>query len=196
MKRFVDIKSRLANARESGYTLLEVVVAIPLATLIALVLIQTMFTQYTEVLAESARSNLRSEGQALLIDLQDELLFTIAYGESLDVDLIDPHQPSGGWAYNTTPQTLIINEIALDSVRRDSDRHIVRQMLNPCETSFITANPVAKNNIIYFVDNPPEADFGTLYKRTVTPSYALCSIDSATGDPCTCLLYTSDAADD
>ena len=179
----MKIFSKLNN--QQGFTLTELLIAIPLATLLTTVMIGTLFAQYTEVLAQSAKSNLRGQGQSLLINLQDELLFTIAYGEILDVGLVDPHQPSGGWSYNTSPQTLIINEIALDSTRRDSDRHIVRQQLNPCETSPITSNPVALNNVIYFIGDNPDSDFDTLYKRTITPGYALCGIDSVTGDPCT-----------
>ncbi len=170
---------------QKGFTLVELLIAIPLATLITTVMIGTLFSQYTEVLIGSAKSNLRAEGQSLLINLQDELLFTIAYGETLDVSLIDTYQPTGGWTYNSSPQTLIINEIALDSTRRDEDRNIVRQRLNPCETSPVTANPVALNNIIYFVDDNPGSNFGTLYKRTITPGYDLCGIDSTTDQPCT-----------
>ncbi len=91
------------------------------------------------------------EDQTLLINLQDELLFTIAYGEGLNTDLSDAYAPTGGWSYDTTPQTLVINEIALDSTRRDESRNIVRQRTNNCETSPVTANGVAINNVIYFV---------------------------------------------
>ncbi len=177
-------KLSLSTYNQKGFTLLELLIAIPLATIITTVMIGTLFSQYTEVLIGSAKSNLRAEGQSLLINLQDELLFTIAYGETLDVLLVDVHQPTGGWRYDTSPQTLIINEIALDSTRRDEDRNIVRQRLNPCETSAVTANPVSINNIIYFIGDIPDSNFGTLYKRTITPAYDLCGIDSTTDDPC------------
>lgn len=167
-----------------GFTITELLIAIPIASLILVVLFAELFNQYTVVLSEAARSNLRTSGQALLINLQDELLFTIAYGETKDVNLSDPYEPSGGWAYNSTPQTLIINEIALDSTRRDNDRHIVRRRFNPCATSSVTANPVAINNVIYFVKDVPGSNYDALYKRTLTPTYLLCGIDSGTGSPC------------
>ena len=170
---------------QKGISIIELLIVLPIATLIIVILMSALFTQYTQTLAESSRSNLRTAGQTLLINLQDELLFTIAYGEQLESRLSDPFEPTGGWSHNTTPETLIINEIALDSTRRDDDRHIVRERLNDCETSGITDNPVAINNVIYFVADNPDSDYDTLYKRTITPSYGLCSIDGTTDGPCT-----------
>ena len=173
-----------AKQTEKGFTTIELLISIPIASIVLVTLFAALFTQYTSVLAESARSNLRTSGQTLLINLQDELLFTIAYGEQMDVNLTDPYEPIGGWAHNSDPQTLIINEVALDSTRRDEDRHIVRREINDCATSSVTANPVAINNVIYFVQDNPDSDFDSLYKRTIVPTYNLCGIDQVSEDPC------------
>jgi len=149
---------------QKGYTIVELLIVIPIASILVLLLITALFTQYASTLAETARSRLRTDGQTLLINLQDELLFTIAYGEGLETRLTDPNEPAGGWDYNTTPQTLIINEIALDSDRRDDTRHIVRQRVNTCESSSITANPLAINNTMYFVEDNPSSDYSYLEK--------------------------------
>lgn len=169
---------------QSGYTIIELLIAIPLASIVLVIMLAALFTYYTSTLAEAARSNLRVSGQSLLINLQDELLFTIAYGEELENTLVDDYAPTGGWSYDTTPQTLIINEVALDSTRRDDDRNIVRRETNNCETSAISANSVAINNVIYFVQNVAGSDYDALYKRTITPTYNLCGIDSVNGNPC------------
>jgi prepilin-type N-terminal cleavage/methylation domain-containing protein len=170
---------------QQGFSMVELLIALPLISIIMVTLLGSLFTQYTEILGESARSDLRVTGQRLLINLQDELLFTIAYGDQLDTNIADTYAPSGGWTYNTSPATLIINEVALDSTRRDDDRHIVRRRLSPCESSAVTANPVALNNVIYFVNQAPDEAYGTLYRRTLTPTHGTCSIDSTTGNPCT-----------
>lgn len=183
MKIKLNRKYKVEN--EEGITLIELLITMPIATLIIVVLLSALFTQYTSVLAESARSNLRTNGQTLLINLQDELLFTIAYGEQLNADLVDAYQPSGGWKNDSNPQTLIINEVALDSTRRDDDRHIVRRKNNNCETSTVSSNSVAINNVIYFIQDVPNSEYDSLVKRTVTPTYNLCSIDQNTGKPCT-----------
>lgn len=171
--------------KQDGFTITETLVVIPIATILVVVLVSALFTQYTNALAESTRTSLRAAGQTILINLQDELLFTIAYGEQLEGRLSDPNEPSGGWSYDTTPQTLIINEIALDSTRRDDTRHVVRQRVSNCESSSVTSNPLAINNVVYFVDDIDGSDFDALYKRTITPSYNLCSIDTTTDEPCT-----------
>jgi type II secretory pathway pseudopilin PulG len=178
-RRFTDCK------KEHGFTMTELLVVIPLTSIILITLVGSLFIEYTNILAESARSDLRTTGQRLLINLQDELLFTIAYGEQADSTLSDPYAPSGGWTHSSDPQTLIINEVALDSTRRDEDRHIVRRALNNCETTPETGNPVAINNVIYFVQDEPGSNYDSLRKRTLTPTYGTCSIDIDSGDPCT-----------
>jgi type II secretory pathway pseudopilin PulG len=169
---------------QRGFTILELLIAMPIATIVVIILFGSLFTQYTAVLAASTKSNLRSSGQVLLINIQDELLFTIAYGAVLNPDLADSDAPSGGWRHDSNPETLIINEIALDSTRRDDDRNIVRRRLNPCISSSVSANPVAINNVIYFVKDNPNSNYDTLYKRTITPTYNYCGIDTVTGNPC------------
>ena len=170
--------------RQGGITIAELAVSLPVSTIIVVSLISILFSQYASVLAESTRSNLRSTGQALLTSLQDELLFTIEYGHTLHEDSTDDHEPSGGWDYDTDPQTLIIHEIALDASRADSNRNIIRERLNDCASSDITDNPVAINNIIYFTEAITGSSYRRLTKRTVVPTYNLCSIDRSTGEPC------------
>jgi type II secretory pathway pseudopilin PulG len=179
--KFLKIKKR---DNQEGITIIELLITMPIATMIIIVLFSVLFSQYTSILAESARSNLRANGQTILINLQDELLFTISYGEQLNSDLSDAYSPSGGWVHNSNPQTLIINEVALDSTRRDDDRNIVRERTNDCATSSISSNSVALNNIIYHVKDNPGQQYDQLVKRTVTPTYSLCSIDRNTGQPC------------
>ncbi len=169
---------------QSGYSLVEIMIALPLVSIVVIILVSALFTQYASTLAESARTTLRASGQTILINLQDELLFTIAYGESLEGRLSDPNAPSGGLTYNTDPQTLIINEISIDTARRDDSRNIIRQRVNNCSSSSITANPLAINNVFYFVRPNTANRYSTLYKRTIVPAYPLCSIDLTTGNPC------------
>lgn len=170
---------------QRGVSIVELLVTLPIAAIIVVYLIVILFNQYGSVLAESSKANLRSGGQALLTNLQDELLFTIEYGQNLDASLSDSYGPTGGWTYDTDPQTLIIYEVSLDSDRRDIERSIVRRDINPCETSPVTSNPVAVSNIIYFVEDTADSRYKRLVKRTITPEYDTCGLDDVTGDPCT-----------
>lgn len=179
------IKTDQKTNRQQGFSIVELLIVLPIVSMVVLVLVGALFSQYANSLSESLRTELRASGQTLLINLQDELLFTIAYGEQMEGRLDDPNEPVGGWTYDSDPQTLIINEIALDSTRRDDSRNIVRQRVNNCESSSITANPLAINNVIYFVQPSASSKYSKLFKRTITPSYNLCSIDTLSGDPCT-----------
>ena len=105
--------SKNNSQKEQGFSLVELMIALPIISIIVIVLLAALFNQYASTLAESARTSLRASGQTILINLQDELLFTIAYGEGLENRLTDPNEPSGGWSYDTDPQTLIINEIRI-----------------------------------------------------------------------------------
>lgn len=167
-----------------GFTIAEIAITLPIAALVVLSLMTLLFSQYSAVLAEVQRSNLRTSGQAFLNALQDELLFTIEYGHTIHEDLGDPHEPSGGWQYDTDPQTLIIHEVAIDAPRADINRNIVRKKITPCESSQVTANPIAINNIIYYLKDNPDNQYKSLYKRTIVPEYDLCGIDQSTGLPC------------
>ncbi len=177
--------SNKISKNQKGISIIELIVSISVASIIIVSLITILFSQYGSLMAESKRANLRTSGQALLTALQDELLFTIEYGQNLNPDLTDDFAPNDGWTYNTNPDTLIINEIALDAARADSNRSIIRQRLSSCETSQITDNPVAINNVIYFTEDNPGSLYKNLYKRTVTPTYNTCSVDRSTGNPCT-----------
>lgn len=174
-----DVKAEL----QKGFSLTELMVSMVLISIFSILMFSIFTDQFASGLIESSRVRLRAEGQYTLLNLQDELLFTIAYGEEIENRLTDSYAPVGGWQYNQDPAILVINEIAIDSTRRDDTRHIVRERVNNCETSSITSNPLAINNEIYFLDKNPDDAYYTLYRRTVTPDYDLCSIDSD-GDPC------------
>lgn len=143
-----------------------------------------LFSQYGSVLAESSRSNLRVSAQLILTRLQDELLFTMEFGHELNDDLSDSYAPLSGWDYDTTPATLIINEIAIDASRGDDSRNIIRRELSSCADSSTTSNPVAINNVIYFIEDIPGSDYDRLVKRVITPDYDICSVDLNSGEPC------------
>ncbi len=156
---------------ESGFTILEILIALPLASILSIVLASTMFNQYGELLQGAARSRLRMEGEILLLSLEDELLFSTDFANAKSSDLTDTYAPTGGWTSTTTPtDTLIVYETALTADRRDPDRDFVYKKASTCSSSY----NVAINNLMYFtVDNPAD-DYRTLYRRTLVPQYVTC----------------------
>lgn len=157
--------------RESGFTILEILIALPLASVLSIVLASTMFNQYGELLQGAARSRLRMEGEILLLSLEDELLFSTDFASAKSTDLSDAYAPSGGWTSNTTPtDTLIVYETALTADRRDANRDFVYKKASTCSSSY----NIAINNLMYFTADNPTDDYRTLYRRTLVPQYATC----------------------
>jgi Tfp pilus assembly protein PilV len=157
--------------RESGFTILEILIALPLASVLSIVLASTMFNQYGELLQGAARSRLRMEGEILLLSLEDELLFSTDFAQTKSTDLSDAYAPTGGWTSNTTPtDTLIVYETALTADRRDANREFVYKKASTCSSSY----NIAINNLMYFTTDNPADDYRTLYRRTLVPQYATC----------------------
>ncbi len=167
---------RLKNLlrREEGFTMLEVLIALPIATMLSLILATTMFDQYGQLLQGAARARLRMEGEILLLSLEDELLFSTDFANVESSDLTDGYEPVGGWTYNTTPNdTLIVYETALTADRRDPDREFVYKKSGACSSSY----NIAINNLIYFTQPISGSNYRKLLRRTLVPQYQTCGVN-------------------
>lgn len=162
-----------ANERmQKGFTIVELLVVLPIYVLVVMVMFSSLLSRYGELLNQAAAVNLRLEAETLLLTLEDELIFATDFGETKSSDLSDTYTPSGGWTYNTNPDTLIIYETAITADRRDPDREFVYKNIYGCSSSY---NPIAINNIIYFTKQNTNNSYKTLYKRTLVPSYNTCN---------------------
>jgi len=160
------------NGSQHGFTLIEMVIVLPIVSMIVILVFGYMFNSYGLMLQQNEEANLRLEGEVMLFDLEDELLFTTDYADTIKSDLSDPYAPSGGWTYNTNPDTLIIYETALTAPRRDPNRDFVYKNQYGCGSSF---NSLAINNLIYFTKQNTNNPYKTLYRRTVIPTYSVCN---------------------
>ena len=191
----IQLLNKKLKAREvlgqKGFTLLEILIALPIASMLSLIIAGTMFNQYGQLLQGSARARLRMEGEILLLSLEDELLFATDFATAKSSDLVDVNAPpTPGWTYNTTPtDTLLVYETALTADRRDPDRDFVYKKGSSCASSF----NIAINNLIYFTVDNPDDDYRSLYRRTLVPQYITCGVNfkkqtcpaSAVASPCT-----------
>ena len=166
-------RKRLTNDSQ-GFTMVELLIVLPIVSLIVIIVFNYMFVSYGKMLQENTEANLRLEGETMLLDLQDELLFTTDYGEVRSADLTDAYAPVGGWTYNTNPDTLIIYETSLTAPRRDPNREFVYKNVYGCSGANSAFNPIAINNLIYFTKQNTVNQYKTLYRRTLTPQYSLC----------------------
>lgn len=151
-----------------GFTLVELLVVVPIFVLVVMVMFGVLIDRYGETVRENARINLIIEAQSLLLTIEDEVLFADEFKASKDSNLADSHTPSGGWDNDTDPDTLIIRETALTADRRDPDRDFVRypHPSSGCAVDY----SIAYDNLIYFTQENSGDDYHTLYKRTLVPT--------------------------
>jgi len=165
------IAKRTRN-NQRGFTIVELLVVLPIYVLVVMVMFSSLLSRYGELLQQAAAVSLRLEAETLLLTLEDELIFATDFGEIKSTDLSDSYAPSGGWSYNTNPDTLIIYETALTADRRDPDREFVYKNTYGCNSS---NNSIAINNIIYFAKQNTANSYKTLFKRTLVPTYSTCN---------------------
>jgi len=158
---------------QRGFTIVEVLVVAPIFILVLMTMLGYLIDRYGDIVVKAKEANLVSEGQAMLITMEDELLFADDYLDTLSSNLNDPFAPSGGWNANTTPSTLIIAETALDSDRRDPNRDFIYTLSSGC-------TQIAIDNLIYFTQDNSYDSYKTLYKRTIVPTYPTCGTNYKT----------------
>lgn len=161
----------MSKQSEKGFTIVELLVVLPIYVLVVMVTFSSLLSRYGQLLKEAATVNLQLEAETALVVLEDELIFATDFGEVRSSDLSDAYAPTGGWSYNTNPDTLIIYETALTAGRRDPNRNFVFKNVYGCGSS---SNPIAINNLIYFTKQNTNNSYKTLYKRSIVPTYSLC----------------------
>jgi competence protein ComGC len=147
---------RLKNA---GFTLVEVLIMSPILMVTIIITMTLLFNQYGQLTQQGAQVNLNIEAQNITFSMQDDIFFASAFVQTKNDNLTDANQPSGGWAYNSTPPTLILSTAALTTNPRNASRQVVYIDTNGCPSE---ENSVLYNNVIYFVSG------ANLYKRTLT----------------------------
>jgi hypothetical protein len=147
---------------EQGFTLVELLIMAPIMILTIVFLMSFLFNQYGDLIKQGAQINLQTEAQVITFSMEDDVFFANGFVQDLNAGLSDSYQPSGGWKYNTTPQTLIISDPAKTKSHRDANRQPVYINTVGCDASVVDQNDPLYNNIIYFVSGT------NLYKRIVS----------------------------
>lgn len=161
--------------RHQGFTLVELLVTVPVFIISVSILIAFLVTLFTGLLKKDAESQLALEAQLALTTIQDDLYFARNFAESASAVMVDSDGPggtAGGWTFDTSPNTtLIVYEVALNKVRQDPDREVVYQRDeasgNSCDPDDLELNPPVLNNLIYYVQNNT-----SLRRRVLVPDPA------------------------
>ncbi len=145
--------------RSPGFTLVEVLVMSPILMITIIITMTFLFNQYGQLTQQGAQVNLNVEAQNIVFSMQDDIFFASAFSQTKNDNLIDAHQPGGGWAYNSAPPTLILSTAALTTNPRNASRQVVYIDTDGCPSD---ENSALYNNVIYFTSG------NNLYKRTLT----------------------------
>lgn len=137
--------------QEHGFTLVEVLIMAPIMIVTIVLMMSFLFNQYGQLIQQGSQLNLDSEAHNITFSMEDDVFFARAFVQDLNAGFSDTYQPSGGWTYNTTPQTLIISTAALTANRRSDNRAPVYINTEGCDAANLENNSVLYNNVIYFV---------------------------------------------
>lgn len=158
---------KLSGSNENGFTLVELLVMAPIMIVTIVLLMSYMFNQFGQLTQQGAQINLQVDAQAITFSMQDDIFFASNFAKAINTNLSDSYQPSGGWKYDTTPQTLIISSLALTKSHRSAERQPVYVNTEGCDEDVIINNSELYNNIIYFASGT------NLYKRILTAPSSL-----------------------
>jgi competence protein ComGC len=149
--------------KERGFTLVEILVISPIMMVTIIFLMSFLFSQYGQLTQQGALINLQVENQNITFSMQDDVFFARSFESDKNANLTDAYAPSGGWTYNTTPQTLILSTPALTANRRSANRTPVYINTEGCSPiDVLQSNSELYNNVIYYVSGT------NLYKRVLS----------------------------
>lgn len=161
-------KHRSSAKKSAGFTLVELLVISPILMVVTIGVVTYLFNEYGAVVKQNGQLNLQLEAQSILFSLQDDLWYADQFTSTLNANLSDPYQPTGGWTTTANPAPLIVSTAALTTNRRDTNRqpvYINESTCTPPDGNGV--NSTLYNNVIYFEDGT------NLYKRTVTAPSSL-----------------------
>lgn len=160
--------------KNSGFTLVELVIAIPVILVVMGAVMGFLITMLTDFSNQRAKQNLNVSAQTALSQIEADVKLSSAFLTKIsDPDFTDTAAPSGGWTYEGgTPvaepsasrpyRVLILKTYATDANTLSDTRKPVYLNENGCAGNALYSNPVLSNTVIYFVNGT------TLYRRILT----------------------------
>lgn len=161
----------LTKLNKAGFTIVEVIMAVTVAGIMAGVLLSVTFRYYVNAAQSQVSADLALESQTLLSQIVEDLRLAVGVGATNQ--LPDSNAPSGGWATSDANNVLIIRSPAVTQ-----NRDIIYDAA--------TGSPY-ENEFVFFLEN------NVMYKRIIKNINA--SGNAATGT-CPAALATSTCPDD
>lgn len=148
--------------KQNGFTLIELLIMAPVIMVTIVIIMSFLFNQYGQLTQQGAQINLNVEAQNIVFSMQDDVFYANAFVDTINGNLVDDYDPSGGWDATTTPQKLIISTPAVTENHRSATRQPVYINTLGCSVGVLEENDPLYNNVIYFTSGT------NLYKRTLS----------------------------
>lgn len=162
---------KLTRLNKSGFTIVEVIMAVTVAGIMAGVLLSVTFRYYVNAAQSQVTADLALESQTLLSQIVEDLRLAVGVGATNQ--LPDPNAPGSGWATSDTNNVLIVRSPAVTQ-----DRDIIYEPA--------TGFPY-ENEFVFFLQNK------VMYKRVIKNTSAAGNAATST---CPAALATSTCPDD
>ena len=150
--------------QEEGFTLVELLVVLPIMVLSLAVLATYLITLYGKLLEQNGQLELGINAQQALFTARDDLFFANRFAGSNQTDTTDPYAPGGDWSA-VPDKALIVYEHAYTANRQIAGRSLVYKANTPyaCGSANIADNQYATNTVIYFLSGDK------IYRRVLIP---------------------------
>lgn len=165
------MKHRYHHCQNSGFLLVELLVAVPIFILVISVIVVFMVNLYAQILIKDGRVAMALQTQNAFNNIRNDLFFGRNFASRPNNVMVDVNGPQGNaqsWYFNTSPATLIVYQVALDSPYQSGSRQVVYQNTpisgNSCVSPNLELNPPVLNNLIYYIDSS-----NNLRRRVLVP---------------------------
>jgi prepilin-type N-terminal cleavage/methylation domain-containing protein len=139
------------NKTSNGFTITELVLAITISGILAIMLFTATFYYYTNTAQSETSTNLALESQTILTQLTNDIRLADSIASTNSIS--DPNAPGGGWITSDPSNIIIIESPAVDSGRN---------IIYNSNTGF-----PYRNEYIYFISGT------NMYKRILANSSAV-----------------------
>lgn len=156
------------NNPSNGFTLVEMLVVIPMVLLVIGVIITLMATFVNNVVTENARTQLTYNVQDALSKIEQDTFYSVGFLSSFTPSSPQDINNAGSTAFtsaNGTATSIIMNEYATSNNPANAAREVVYYANRPqtCAQNY-RANDPFYTKVIYFVKNT------VLYRRVIVPT--------------------------
>lgn len=164
--------AHMLTSRSAGFTLVELVIVVPIAMLTLMSVVAVMINLVSENISVRGELSAMHDVQQALGTIEADASLTAKFLTTKDTQFSDPYGPDssgGSWSFNGSSadvNALLLRTYATTKNPLDPSRTAVYLNQIGCTSDVLLSNPALTTNTLYFVRN------GSLYRRILTDTSA------------------------